>query len=218
MDRIELNAQHRDVSKRSAKRLRREGEVPAMLYGYDIGNIPIRIPVLELRRTLTQAGGSQLIELRIGDGQSQPVLAREIQRNVLTGDPIHVDFLAVNMAEKITAEVAVVLVGEPAAVAEGEGMLLQGATSVEIECLPGDLVPSLELDVSGLELNESLFVSDLQAPAGIAILSDPDEMVAQVAYEERLPEEEEEEEELFETESREVEVITRTRDENKDFD
>jgi large subunit ribosomal protein L25 len=218
MDRIELDALTRVVAKKAAKQLRREGQVPAMLYGHRFDNIPLRIPAIELRRTISEAGASRLIYLNIdGHAEAQPVLAREIQRDVLTGEPIHVDFLAVSMTETITAEVVINLVGEPAPVETGEGMLLQGTNTIEIECLPGDLIPYLDVDVSHLELNTSLFVSDLTVPAGITILSDPQEMVAQVVYEETLEEEEEEEELLFE-ESPEVEVISRGREEDEEFE
>jgi large subunit ribosomal protein L25 len=217
MDRIELTADRRDVAKRSAKRLRRHGLVPAMLYGYGIGNIPLKIPALDLKRTLAKAGASQLIHLQIGEEQStQPVLAREIQRDVFSGDPIHVDFLAVSMTETITAEVTVNLIGVPADVEAGEGILLQGATAIEIECLPGDLIPQLDVDVSHLELNTAMFVEDLTVPPNITIISDPQEMIAQVTYEEQIEDEEEElEEELLFEESPEVEVISRTREEEE---
>jgi large subunit ribosomal protein L25 len=209
MEQIELTALQRTIEKGRAKRLRRAGQVPAMLYGYGVENVPLQIEALALTRTLARAGASQLIHLRIGDAAStRPVLAREIQRDVLSGDPIHVDFLAVSMTETLTAEVAIVLVGEPAAVETGEGLVLQGANTIEIECLPGDLIPSLEVDVTELELNSAIYVEDLRVPEGITILSDPQELVAQVVYEEVL-EEEEEEEELVIEEPVEVEVITR---------
>jgi len=212
MEPIELAATHRTVEKKTAKRLRREGRVPGILYGHGVENVPLHFDALELKRTLAKAGASQLIQLQIGKAASQPVLAREIQRDVLSGDAIHVDLLAVSMTEKITAEVTVTLVGEPASVATHEGLLLQGINTLEIECLPGDLLPYLEVDVSDLELNSALYVEDLRVPEGITILSDPQELVAQVVYEEVEKEEEEEEEEgLFVEERAEVEVIGRGR-------
>jgi large subunit ribosomal protein L25 len=124
-----------------------------------------------------------------------------------------VDFLVVSMTEKITAELNIILVGEPEAVEAGEGILLQGANSVQIECLPGDLIPSLEVDVSGLEINSAIHVVDLQVPDGVTLLSDPQEMIAQVIHEQE-PEELEEEEDLLMMEpSPEVEVISRVGDE-----
>ena len=210
MEPIELVAHHRQVAKRSAKRLRSQGVVPGVMYGYDVGSVPLQFEALNLARILNEAGASQLIYLRIGEeGVSQPVLAREIQRDIFTGEPVHVDFLAVSMTEKITAEVVINLVGEPAPVMQGEGILLQGINSLEIECLPGDLIPSLEVNISDLDFDVSIFVSDLDLPEGITVLSDPQEMVAQVTYEQLEIEEEVEEEEegLFVEESAQVEVI-----------
>ena len=146
----------------------------------------------------------------------QPVLAREIQRDVLTGTPMHVDFLAVSMTEKISAEVAISLVGEPAAFATVDAMLLQGANTVEIECLPGDLIPILEVDVSGMEVDATIYIGDLVVPDSITVLSDPQEMVAQVVRERLEEEEEVEEEELLVEGAPEIEVITRGRTEEGD--
>jgi large subunit ribosomal protein L25 len=217
MEQIGLTAQSRTVEKRGAKRLRRQGKVPGMLYGRGVGNVPLSMEAIELKRILHEAGASQLIELRIDEASTtQPVLAREIQRDVLSGEAIHVDFYAVSMTEKITAEVTIALVGEPAAVATAHGILLQGANSILIECLPGDLIPSLEVDVSGLELNSAIYVGDLELPANIEVLADPQELVAQVVHE-RLEEEEEElEEELILEEPAEVEVIGRGREEEEE--
>jgi large subunit ribosomal protein L25 len=209
MEEIKLAVTRRTIAKGAAKRLRRQGLVPGILYGHGAENVPLQIEALLLDRILSEAGSSRLIQLQIDDRPTtQPVLAREIQRDVLTGKPIHVDFLAIRMTEKITAEVAITLVGEPEAVSQGVGILLQGANTIEIECLPSRLLPVLEVDVSDLEINSAIYVTDLRVPTGIAILSEPQEMVAQVVYE-RLPEEEEEEEELLVEVPAEVEVISK---------
>jgi large subunit ribosomal protein L25 len=212
MEQIELSAARRTVEKGGAKRIREQGRVPGIVYGHGFENVPLHMEALELTRILTEAGASSLIHLRIDDASvTQPVLAREIQRDVLTGDPIHVDFLAVSMTERITAEVTINLVGEPDAVTTGDGLLLQGANTLEIECLPGDLIPSLDVDVSGLELHSAIYVADLQVPATVMVLSDPQELIAQVVPE-RLEEEVEEAVEEFEREETgEVEVISRGR-------
>lgn len=210
MERIELAAARRELEKGAAKRLRQGGQVPGMLYGHGVGNVPLQMVALDLKRTLSQAGASQLIHLRIDEGATtQPVLAREIQRDVFSGDPIHVDFLAVSMTEKITAEVGITLVGEPEVVRTGTGILLQGANVIEIECLPGDLIPVLEVDVSHLDYDSALLVEDLRVPDNVSILSDPQEMVAQVVREALEVEEGEEEEALLMEEPTEVEVISR---------
>ena len=218
MEKIELVTGRRKVAKGAAKRLRSEGIVPGVLYGHGVENVPLKIQALRLNRVLSEAGSSQLIHLRIDDSPTtQPVLAREIQRDVLTGAPVHVDFLAVSMTEKITAQVALTLVGEPQPVVQGEGMLLHGAGEIEIECLPGDLIPSLEVDISDLDFDTAVYVGDLQVPANITILSDPQEMIAQLSYEQMaVAVEEEEEEVLFEEEPTEVEVISKGKPEEEE--
>ena len=218
MEKIELVTGRRKVAKGAAKRLRSEGIVPGVLYGHGVENIPLKIQALRLNRILSEAGSSQLIHLRIDDSPTtQPVLAREIQRDVLTGAPVHVDFLAVSMTEKITAQVALTLVGEPQPVVQGEGILLHGAGEIEIECLPGDLIPSLEVDISDLDFDTAVYVGDLQVPANITILSDPQEMIAQLSYEQMaVAVEEEEEEVLFEEEPTEVEVISKGKPEEEE--
>lgn len=214
MERITLAATHRQVAKKAAKRLRQEGFVPGILYGSGVGSIPLKFDALTLQRILTHAGTSQLIYLAVDDEKPKPVLAREVQRDVLSGEPTHVDFLAVSMTETITAEVSINLVGEPEVVERGEGILLQGTNAIEIECLPGDLIPYLEVDVSGLDFNTAIYVEDLTVPANVAILTDPQELVAQVVPE-RRPEEEAEEVPVFE-EPQEVEVVTRGRAEEEE--
>jgi large subunit ribosomal protein L25 len=217
MDQIEITATRRTAKRGEAKRLREKGQVPAILYGLGAKNVPLAFEILDLTRTLSQAGASQLIHLRIDDGSTtQPVLAREIQRDVLSGEPIHVDFLAVSMTERITAEVSITLVGEPGAASAGIGVLLQGANTVEIECLPGDLIPSFEVDVSDVELNSAIYIGDLDLPGSITMLSDPQEMVAQVIPERLEEEVEEEEEEFAMEEPAEVEVIARGREDEED--
>ncbi|MGD9101335.1 MAG: 50S ribosomal protein L25 [Anaerolineae bacterium] len=217
MERLELVAAHRTVEKGAAKHLRQQGKVPGVLYGQGMKNAFLQVDVLDLKRILSQGGASQLVYLKVDDTSSwQPVLLREIQRNIFSGDPTHVDFLSISMTEKITSSVAVSMVGEPVPVSQGTGILLQGASTVEVEGLPGDLPPSLQVDISELGLEEALYVSDLKVPAGIVVLSDPQEMVAQIVHHRLAVEgEEEEEEEVFVAESPEVEVIARGKDEEE---
>jgi large subunit ribosomal protein L25 len=215
MERLELVATRRTVEKKAARKLRQQGRVPGVLYGQGMENAFLQVDALDLKRILSQGGASQLVYLKVDETSSwQPVLLREIQRNVFSGDPTHVDFLSISMTEKITSSVAISMVGEPESVSQGIGILLQGANTVEVEGLPGDLPPSLQVDISELKLNEALYMSDLKVPAGIVILSDPQEMVAQIVHQ-ALAEEGEEEEEgaVFVAESPEVEVITRSKDE-----
>jgi large subunit ribosomal protein L25 len=125
-----------------------------------------------------------------------------------------VDFYRVQMTERLTAEIPLVMDGESPVVERGEGILLQGISAIEVECLPGDLVDAIAVDLADLvELDRAIYVRDLAIPGGIDVLTDPDEMIVRVvplAEEEVI---EEIEEELFELEAGEVEVIGEAKEE-----
>jgi large subunit ribosomal protein L25 len=117
------------------------------------------------------------------EGRPGPLmaLAREIQREPITGSLYHVDFMAVSMTEKIKVQVQVILVGESPAVQRGEGVLVHALNSVEIQCLPGDLMDAIRVDVSTLDkVDAQVAVKDLKVSEGIEILAGPDEMVVRV--------------------------------------
>ena len=209
MEQIELKAEKRTIIRKRVKSLRREGIIPAVLYGPKTEPIPIQCDERELQRILAIAGGTNLISLRIDDaGKPKMALAREVQRDVITNELHHVDFYQVVMTETVKAEVNIILTGEPPAVQQKEFMLLQGTDSVEIECLPGDLIHSIEVDLSNLGVDDAIYVKDLQVPDNVTILTDGEELVANV---QRLRVEEEEEvvEEELEVAPEEVEVIAK---------
>jgi large subunit ribosomal protein L25 len=213
MEQIELKAEKRTIIGKRVKVLRREGIIPALLYGPKTEPVPIQCDARELQRVLAWAGGTNLIALRIGDaGKPKMTLVSEVQRDSITNDLYHVDFYQVVMTEKVTTEVSIVFVGEPPAVQQSDVMLLQGADSVEVECLPGDLIHSIEVDLSGLEIDDVIYVKDLQVPDNVAILTDGEELVAKVQYL-YIPEEEEEVEEWLEVAPEEVEVIAKGKEE-----
>lgn len=212
MEQFELEAEKRTIIGKRVKGLRREGLVPAILYGPETQPMPIQCDGRELQRVLARAGGTNLISLRIGDaGKPKMALAREVQRDAITSELHHVDFYQVVMTEKVTAEVNIVFIGEPPAVQQREFMLLQGADSVEIECLPGDLIHSIEVDLSSLGIDDAIYVKDLRVPDNVTILTDGDELVANVQRL-RVEEEEEVEEEVVEI-APEVEVIAKGKEE-----
>jgi large subunit ribosomal protein L25 len=212
MEQATLAAATRTVVGKQTKRLRRSGLVPGVVYGHGFEPLAVQFEERPLDRLLSHVGGSQLVELVIDDGaRSENVLVRDVQRDTLTRSLIHVDLYRVRMTERLRAEVPIVLVGESPVVVSHEGMLLQGISSVEVECLPADLVDSIEIDLSAImSLDQSLHVGDLPVPDGMDIITDVDEMVAQVVPISLEEEIEEEEEEFV---SAEVEVITEARDE-----
>ena len=211
MEQIELKTQKRTVLGKKVKSLRREGLVPAVLYGHETESLPLQVEERELDRVLAQAGEHRLIVLKIGRSRkSQMVLTRDVQWDVIARRPIHVDFYAVVMTEKITTEVPLVLVGEaPVMVQEGI-MLLQSLDGVEIECLPGDLIEAIEVDLSGLEeIDQTIYVKDLRVPPAVEILTNAEEIVAKVGWAAA----EEVEEEVVPVEPEEVEVIAKGKEE-----
>lgn len=215
----EIAAQKRTILGKKVKRLRREGWIPGIMYGHGFDALPLQFDRIELRKLLSQVGGSQLIHITLSDGEEPLVaLVRDVDRDVISGDLLHVDFYHVTMTERLTAEIPLVIQGESPIVTEREGIMLQGVSSLEVECLPGDLIDSIEIDVSTLvELDQGIYVRDLDLPESIDVLTDPEEMIARVVrLEERaLLEEEEVEEDLF-AEMPEVEVITEAKEEGEE--
>ena len=183
MQQIELNAAPRKVTGKQVKALRRAGLVPANLYGRSVKPLALQVDAKSLNRVLVHAGTSRLITLNVeGRPESLKALAREIQREPITGSLYHVDLFAVSMTERIKLDVRIVLTGESPAVQRGEGVLVHALNTVEIECLPGDLIDSIRLDISGLDkVDARLAVKDLPVSAGVQILADPDETVVLVS-------------------------------------
>jgi large subunit ribosomal protein L25 len=180
MEQIELKVEPRTVTGRQVKKLRSQGYVPAVVYGSQAETTPIQVESKTLQKVLTKAGGNTLIALQIGKKKPVLTLAREIQRDVIRHNILHVDFYRVVMTEKISAEIPLVLSGEPPALEEG-GILVHGLNTVEVQCLPADLPSSLEVDLSSLaEFNDLVSVADLQVPSSVTILSDLDSVIARI--------------------------------------
>jgi large subunit ribosomal protein L25 len=210
-EQVGLTAEKRTVIGKQVKQLRRQGWVPGVMYGHGFDPVPLRFERRSLRHVLSKVGGSQLISINIeGDKQPEMALVRDVQRDPIRGSLLHVDFYRVRMTERLTAEVPLMVVGVSPVVEAREGILLQGISSIEVECLPGDLVDAIEVDLADLvEIDQALYVRDLAVPAGMDVLTDIDEMVVRVVP---LEAEEVEEEEEVIPEAEEVEVITEGRE------
>ncbi|MBC7323716.1 MAG: 50S ribosomal protein L25/general stress protein Ctc [Moorella sp. (in: Bacteria)] len=170
------------TGKQSARRLRRQGKLPGVLYGKKAGNMSLAIPMKELERILTREGENALLKILVtGDGVAREFMAviREIQRHPLKGQLTHADLYQISLEEKLKATVPVILGGEAAGVKEG-GILQHGLREVEVESLPTNLPESLMVDISNLNAGEHLTVADIQAPPGVKILTDPDAVIATV--------------------------------------
>ncbi len=214
MDQATLTAELRTVVGKQVKRLRKQGWVPGTVYGHGFDPLTVQFEERPLSRLLSEVGGSQLVRVSIKDRDgSETVLVRDVQRDVITRELLHIDLYRVMMTERLQARVPLVLVGESPIAASREGILLQGISSIDVECLPGDLVDAIEVDLSVLdELDVALLVSDLPVPSGIDILSDPHEMVVRIVPLAAEEEEIEEVEELIV--SAEVDVITEAEEED----
>jgi large subunit ribosomal protein L25 len=218
-EKITLDVTPRAVVGKKVKQIRRQGWVPMVLYGPDFEPELYQADALETNRVLAAAGMTSLISLQT-KGQKEPhsALVRDVQRDVLTDAPLHVDLYRVSMTQKITTEVPIEFSGESPMIAEGQAMLLTLMDRVEIECLPGDLVSSLAIDLGLLQtMDDVTLVKDISVPEGIAILTAGDEAVARLAFATRIEEEEEEEvEEVLEEAAAEVEVISRGKAEEEE--
>jgi large subunit ribosomal protein L25 len=180
-DEIQLDAQPRTVKGKQVKQLRHSGIIPLVLYGGHIDSSSLQAEERVLRAVLARAGHNRLIYLNLGDPTPRVVLAREIQREPITGRLLHVDLQEVSLTEKMTVDVPIVLRGTPPAVARGEGLLIHGLERVSIRLLPTDLIPEIVVDVSILNnVNDALHVSDLQVRDRIEMLTPPDEMIAKI--------------------------------------
>ena len=161
---------------RSARRLRRTGQVPGIIYGGKGGPELFAVDGRILRNTLARSGA--ILEVAVDGAAPGPVLVKEVQRHPVRGHALHVDLLRVDMNVAIHTHVTLELIGADHApgVVEG-GVLSQGAVEINIEALPGDIPDSLQFDVSGMEMNETATLAQLTAPAGVKLLDDPDETV-----------------------------------------
>jgi len=182
MKQLELNATPRTVIGKQVNALKREGLVPGILYGYGIEPIPLQFEAREAERVVRQAGSSTLVQVHVeGTPTSYTTIIRDLQRDPIKRNLRHLDLQVLNLAEKIRLPIQIILNGESPAVKNFGGLLLHLLDEVEVECLPTALVPAIEVNISGLkELGQAIFVRDLVLPPGLTVLTDADEMVAQV--------------------------------------
>jgi large subunit ribosomal protein L25 len=189
---MQLNASTRQLIGKRARRLRREGKLPAVVYGHSGTPKVLTLDRLEFQKVFVKSGRTHLVDLVVDSGQTEKVLVREIQTHPRMQGPIHVDFYQVNLEEKIRVEVPVHLVGESAAVKRGDADVLQPIHELEVECLPTDIPEAFELDITPLEeIDSELRVSEIKVPKGVTILADPEELVVKIVHKREMKVEEE---------------------------
>jgi large subunit ribosomal protein L25 len=170
----------RATGSRESRRIRRSGAVPGVVYGMGIDPIPVAVDAHDLSVALhTEAGYNVLLTLALDTGESVLTLPKQVEKHPYRNRYRHIDFLKIDVTEVVRVEIPIHTEGDPVGVKEG-GIMSSSRTSVLIEALPTALPPSITLDVSALEVGDSLRIADLPVIDGVEYLDDPEEVVLSV--------------------------------------
>jgi large subunit ribosomal protein L25 len=178
MERYTLDATRRTLTGKKVAQLRRDGKLPAVLYGRSMkAPVPVTFDRTQASKALRHITYSSLIKIKL-EGEEHNTLVRDFQIDTLRGDLTHVDFLVVSLTEKVKTEVGIVMEGKAPVIANLGGLLVPGLERVDVEALPQDLPEHFTVDVSNLaNFGDALFVRDLIVPANVTVLTDPDELL-----------------------------------------
>ncbi|MFA6306219.1 MAG: 50S ribosomal protein L25 [Patescibacteria group bacterium] len=178
---VQLNAQARGESNGKAKKIRTAGFIPAVIYGFGKANKSIKVKKHDFEKVFAVAGEFNLVDLSIDEAVPEKVIIKDVQRDSLTDGVIHIDFYQVDMTKKITTEIPLNFIGEAKAVKELGGTLVKNMDAVEVECLPGDLVSGIDVDISQLEVfDQFIRLHDLVLPKGVTLAQETNEAVVGV--------------------------------------
>ncbi len=178
---IKLMAEPREADgSKAAGRLRRSGLIPAAINRIGGDTTLVKFDAHTFENILRHHTSEHFIVTIVLDGAEIPVLLKEVQHDVISGKPIHVDFVEIALDEKINVSIPIVLLGEPVGVRTGGGMLEHSLREIEVACLPGDVVEQFDVDTSGLDLGESLFVGDMKLGVEYTVYTSEDTPVATV--------------------------------------
>lgn len=168
-----------EFGKGSARRLRRDGKIPGVLYEKGIDNVHFAVDRIEMTAVVRNDGTNAIVELEL-DGEKLLAMVKHVDQNVLSLDIDHIDLLGIKRGEKVTVEVPVVTEGEAAP----DAVVLQEADVVEIEIDALSIPDELTISIEGKEIGDTLYASDLQLPAGAELISDPETLLVNVTYQE----------------------------------
>jgi len=192
MQNIMVEAEKRNgIGGGHVKRLRKEGMVPAVIYGKGIDSIPIKIKMSDLRELVTTGGRNAFFTLSV-EGMEHAAIIKDIQYDIIKSDVLHVDVQKVSLTEKIQSNVAIRIIGREKAESGGKVLIIHMDT-VAVECFPQDTINHVALNVSELNVGDSLAVADLDLPESFTVLDAPNEMVVSVSEVREIEEPEEEE-------------------------
>lgn len=176
-----LKAEKRNVLGKQVKKLRKEGVFPSNIYGKDIKSLAVQVPFKDFEAVYKETGETGLVDLQV-DAETLPVLIHNVQKDHITKIPLHADFYQVNLKEKVKTMVPVITIGEPKAVTDKLGILMQTLNEVEVEALPADLPEKIEVNIEPLaNVGDQMAVSDLKVGSGVAVLTDPAQVVVKIA-------------------------------------
>lgn len=179
MKKLTLEVQERKVLGKDVKKLRREGIMPANVYGKGIKSESVQVPFKDFEKVYKEAGETGLVDLKV-DSKVTPVLIHGVQTDYL-GKPLHADFYVVNLTEKVKTNVPLELAGEPKAVTDKIGLLMHILNEVEVEALPAELPEKIDVDVTHLaNIDDQVTVGDIKLPQGVTILTEPNQVVAKI--------------------------------------
>jgi len=180
---IEITCKTREVLGKKVAVLRRQGITPVHLFGHGLDSLSLECDTKELQGVLKNSGGTRIIDMKVDKSKSKKVLVRDIQRNPIKGDLLHVDFYQVNMKEKVRIEIPIHFVGEAPALKNVKGTVLSHEiTHLNIECLPDSIPDSIGVELSSLVgEGDAIHVKDITAPEGATIIDHLDQLVARVS-------------------------------------
>jgi large subunit ribosomal protein L25 len=180
MKRHALKVEKRKILGKKVNKLRKEGFLPANIYGKGVKSVSVQVPYKEFEKVYKEAGETGIVDVDIA-GEVRPSLIHNVQQDYYKHVLLHADFFQVNLKEKVKAMVKIVTIGEPKAVAEKLGLLMQTLAEVEIEALPTDLPDKMEINVESLAiLDAQVTVGEIKAPTGVTILTDASQVVAKI--------------------------------------
>ena len=176
-----LAAEHREVIGKAVHRLRKQGRLPAVVYGHGVGSANVTIDAHDFDLLRKHTGPNSLVDLTVDGKKARPVLINQVQVHPVHRRPLHADLFLVRMTEELTVDVPLVALGESNAVEQLGGTLLHPTESVRVRALPDHLPQSIEYSIDSLvDFDAAIHVRDLVVPADVTLLTDPEEVVAKV--------------------------------------
>jgi large subunit ribosomal protein L25 len=170
------------IRKEAPKKESLKNEIPGILYGREVENVMVWLDRKKFTNLYEEIGESTVFKLALDGKDERNVLIKEVQKDVLTGDPRHVDFYQVRMDEEIEAEVELIFKGESAAVKELGGILVKNMDAIDVKCLPGDLPSEIEVDITPIKtFDDYIYVKDLPVSEKVEVLVDAETVVAMVS-------------------------------------